>query len=308
MTTQDLVNYYANLLIMQYLGKPKAYAMIQALVTPALIPQTTQETIAFGAAPTSGTFVLNYGSNASAAINWNDTAAQIQTKLWAVSGLGSVTVTGSIASQSLVVTMTGIAPVAALMTVSSNTLMASGNSVSVSVALTDLIAPLAVQNAFSLTSAVGSQLIMLGKYAGVGNTGFDFSGAVTLTDTQFRSLIQAVIARNLMASDLGSIQTFISTYFSGAFQVFDHYTMRLSYLYEVGVNTNIVAEFFIKLGLLPRPMGVNLSTLTLAYPTNNYFGCRTYFAAAPSFVAPLNSYSSYQSGRPFLSYANGIKV
>jgi hypothetical protein len=308
MTTQDLVNYYANLLILQYVGKPKAYATIAALVTPVLMPQTTQETVSFGAAPTSGTFKLNYNGNATAAINWNDSASQIQTKLQAVSGLGSVTVTGSIASQSLVVTMTGTAPVAALMTVTNNTLLLAGNSVSVSVSETDLMLPLAVQDAFDLNSAVGKQLITLGKYAGVGNTGFNFSGAVTLGDTDFRNLIKAVIARNLLGSDLGTIQTFIHTYFNGVFQVFDHYTMRMSYLYLAQIGTNNVAEFFIKLGLLPRPMGVQLADLTYAFPTNNFFGMRTYYAAAPSFVAPFNSYTSYQTGRPWLSYANGITV
>jgi Protein of unknown function (DUF2612) len=37
--TQDLINYYANLLILQYLGKSKAYATIQALVTPVIMDQ-----------------------------------------------------------------------------------------------------------------------------------------------------------------------------------------------------------------------------------------------------------------------------
>lgn len=308
MSTQDLVNYYANLLILQYVGKPKAYAMIQALVTPVLMPQTTQETISFGAIPTSGTFVLNYLGNPTAAINWNDTAAQIQTKLRAVAGLGSVTVTGSIAGRSLVVNMVGVQVVAALMTVTANGLVISGTPVSVSVAETDVTLPLAVENAFNLNTAVGAQLIILGKYAGVGNTGFNFSGPVTLGDTDFRNLIKAVIARNYLGSDLGSIQTFIATYFPNVLRVFDHYTMRMSYLYEVAIGSNNVAEFFIKLGLLPRPMGVQLAMLTYAFPTNNFFGMRTYYAAAPSFVAPFNSYTSYLTGRPWLSYVNGIKI
>lgn len=39
MTIQELIDYYANLLILQYLGKPKAYATIQTLVTPVIMDQ-----------------------------------------------------------------------------------------------------------------------------------------------------------------------------------------------------------------------------------------------------------------------------
>jgi hypothetical protein len=39
MTTQELINYYANLLILQYIGKSKAYATIQAVVTPVVMGQ-----------------------------------------------------------------------------------------------------------------------------------------------------------------------------------------------------------------------------------------------------------------------------
>lgn len=39
MTTQELINYYANLLIIQYIGKPKAYATIQAVVAPVVMNQ-----------------------------------------------------------------------------------------------------------------------------------------------------------------------------------------------------------------------------------------------------------------------------
>lgn len=39
MTTQEIIDYYANLLILQYLGQPKAYATIQALVKPVIMDQ-----------------------------------------------------------------------------------------------------------------------------------------------------------------------------------------------------------------------------------------------------------------------------
>lgn len=66
------------------------------------------ETWTFGSVAASGTFIANFGGHASAAINWNDTAAEIQTTLQAVSGLSQVTVTGSIASLSLIIKMGGV--------------------------------------------------------------------------------------------------------------------------------------------------------------------------------------------------------
>ena len=43
MTTDELASYYADLLILQYLQKPKAYAHVKALVTPALLDQVPFE-------------------------------------------------------------------------------------------------------------------------------------------------------------------------------------------------------------------------------------------------------------------------
>jgi hypothetical protein len=39
MTTDELINYYANLLILQYIGKPLAYATVQALVKLVIMDQ-----------------------------------------------------------------------------------------------------------------------------------------------------------------------------------------------------------------------------------------------------------------------------
>lgn len=87
-----------------------------------ILLQVATQSVLFSAAPASGTFVLNYNGNPSAAINFNDTAAQIQGKLQAVPALGNVQVTGSIAANTLVVAANGVYGVALLMTVTANTL------------------------------------------------------------------------------------------------------------------------------------------------------------------------------------------
>src|SRR5580698_7191754 len=104
MTTLELLQYYASLLIFQYLSKPKAYGTIEAVVQGMIMPQTTTQSITFSIAPTTGTFVLSYNGNNTVTINWNDSVSTIQSDLQALSGLASVTVSGSIASLQLVVT------------------------------------------------------------------------------------------------------------------------------------------------------------------------------------------------------------
>lgn len=172
MTNQEIINYYANLLILQYRSKPKAYATVQTLVTPVVMDQL----------------------------------------------------------------------------------------------------PDAVQNAFELESAVGVQLDVIGKYAGVNRLGADFSGAVTLSDADFRTLIKLAILQNSAGSSLYDIQQLISIFFPGTLQVFDHLGMRMSYYLDSNSFSVSLAEFFILGGYFPVPMGVQLSALIFVPSIDNWFG------------------------------------
>ncbi len=72
--------------------------------------------------PTAGAFTLNYGSaGPTSSLAYNVTSAQLQTALQALSGLSSVTVSGSVAA-GFVVTFTGVSGAATLLTVASNSL------------------------------------------------------------------------------------------------------------------------------------------------------------------------------------------
>lgn len=100
------------------------YLVIMPMLTAA---QTAVQQVAFDGIPASGTFELNYATHDSAAINWNDTAAQIQTKLRAVTGLSTVVVSGAIPTTEapdavLEITFTGISGAVANLTVDSNSL------------------------------------------------------------------------------------------------------------------------------------------------------------------------------------------
>lgn len=304
-TTLQIVQSYVGLLIMQYLNKPKASGFINAIVSPAIIPQTSVQTIAFSAAPSSGTFVLSYNGINSATINWNDSVATIQSDLRAITGLSSVTVTGSIASQLLTVTFTGVAPPALLLSVFSNTLFLS-SSVSITITETDETLPLAVQDGFNLIAgtgiASGVQLDVLGAYAGVTRSGQGFTQPITLDDSDFYQFIQMAIIRNQSGSSLATIQSFLNMFFPNEIFVTDNANMTMIYIISQSAGSENLVQLFVTEGLLPIPMAVGV---TIYFPpTGNLFSFRTYEAAAPSYTRPFNDYASYQTTWAWLSYRN----
>lgn len=158
-TTQELIDYYANLLIIQYLGQPKAYATIQNLVKPVIMDQL----------------------------------------------------------------------------------------------------PVAVQDAFSLDTAVGVQLDVIGKYVGVTRTGMGFDGPIVLNDADFRVLIKVAIITNQSGSSLYDIQNILHIFFPGSILVFDYQDMRMSYLIDSDIGSQDLIQLFVTEGLLPKPMGVQLA-------------------------------------------------
>lgn len=209
MTTQQLINYYAGLLILQYLQKPKAYATIQTLVSPVIMSQL----------------------------------------------------------------------------------------------------PLAVQNAFNLNGtspAVGPQLDVLGKYAGVSRQGIGFLGNyIVLDDSDFLTLIQFAVIKNSAGSSLATIQSLINQYFPDEVLVFDYQNMQMSYLISSIVGSQNLIQLLVSEGLLPKPMGVSLGAVIYVPVINHFFGFRTYLL--PAFNAnPFNDYGSYQLTWPWLSYRDAI--
>lgn len=96
------------------------------LVTHAGFSTGLSQILFLSGAPTSGTFEISYAGNSTAAINWNDTTAVIQTKLRAVAGLSAATVTGTLAGLTLTITL-GVISALSLLSVVSNSLMSSGS-------------------------------------------------------------------------------------------------------------------------------------------------------------------------------------
>lgn len=306
MTPIDYLNYYASLLLMQYKNKPKATAIIKATVAGIILPQVSVQNISFSLVAASGNFVLNYNGNNTSSLSWNSSASAIQTALRLLPGLSSVTVSGSIASKLLTVTFTGVAPPAFVLSLSSSSLMDSTpNSIAVTFSTTDIPLVQAIQNAYDPRTAIGAQLDVIGKYVGVSRQGYNFSGPMTLTDTEFQTLIRFAILQNNAGSSLQDIQNAILNSFPGALSVFDHLDMRLSYFFDQSIGSNLLAEFIVKARLLPKPMGVAISTLVYAPANVKFFGFRTAFTPLVNSVGFNNANNDYP-GSWISATINGI--
>lgn len=168
----------------------------------------------------------------------------------------------------------------------------------------DPILPLAIIPAFNIQTAVGQQLEFMAESIGGSRYGTNLSGqAVTLNDSDYRLLLQAVQARNYLRATTAEIDSFISRFFSGILRVRDEQEMRMSYTYLATLGTQNWAELFITQKFLPRPLGVEMDFVIGA----NFFGCRTYLNGPPSWVRPACTYSApVSSPTPILLYSDGI--
>lgn len=171
--------------------------------------------------------------------------------------------------------------------------------------------PLALQNGFNPTTAVGAQLDIIGKYVGVTRNGFGPAGAITLNDTDFRTLIQLAIVDNNNNGTLASIQTLLHTYFDNEIFVFDNQDMQVSYFINASGTSLDLAILFVTEGLLPKTLGVQLASVIYSVNVLSFFGMASYSAPPPTYltfpnVTPLNSYASYQTNRPMLTYADAL--
>jgi hypothetical protein len=125
------------------------------------------QTLALSGVAASGTFELTLGGNTSAAINWNDSASVIQGKLVAAwTQVPGVVVSGSIASESLVISLDGLYGPQSLITVSANSLETSG-----SVAIT--VTPSTTTAGETLTGAINRSQGLVQYFGIMGTLIFD---------------------------------------------------------------------------------------------------------------------------------------
>jgi len=303
-TYNQLLAYYAGLLIAQYLNKPNASATIEQLCSGILMPDgegstlpldvlngfnlnATVQTVSFSAVPDSGSFAFSYLGTQSPTLSFSASQDNVLAALNVLLGTGTATPQGTPEDQSIVVTFnTIIAP--QLLSVVNNTLMSSGSAVIATV---------------TTNVAIGQQLDWLGLYNGVTRSGIGINGqAITLDDAQFLQLIQIAISSNHLGSSLADIQDFIATYFpNGAILVFDYANttpMQMSYLISsTAINENVI-QLAVADGLLPVPMAVGVSYI-VAPVVNEFFSPSDYYingGAQFANTTPLNCFAGYSSG------------
>jgi hypothetical protein len=129
--------------------------------------------------PASGSVIANYNGNASAAIDFGDTAAQIQGKLQAVPGLAGVIVTGTLATTVSIKLWGVYGATPAVMTFTSNTLETAG-SAPVTIAATISTNGESLTTAITRTQGLVNYFGVLetATYETIGST--DFAAAATL--------------------------------------------------------------------------------------------------------------------------------
>lgn len=171
----------------------------------------------------------------------------------------------------------------------------------VKLCLMDMLA-FKVAEAYDLGNASGYQLDIIGKYQNVSRTAYTFTRQVTLNDEQFRTLIQLAIIKNTSGSSLYEIDELINKYFGTQMKVFDFGNMRIGYMIQSDFASQDLAEIMITQGLLPKPAGVSLSS-TILFPTlTGFFGYSTYKSGANPNNRPYNTYDTYNTNWPWVSY------
>jgi len=309
MTLTQLIAYYSNLLIYQYSGLPHASGTIEACALPATMGQfaDTVQTITFSGIPASGAFEFKYNGTPTASIAWNASNSTIQSAINAIlpSFLSVITISGSLATQSLTLTFSNQSGVLALTTTANTLATSTPTAITISVSGNSEMQslPLASQNGYGLTTAIGNQLDVIGKYVGVTRSGYGFTSAITLSDSDFRNLIQMAIIKNFAQSDLLSIHTLINQFFGLNILVIDYSNMHMSFVIASGAGSLNLIELFVTEGLLPVPMAVDYSVIYGG--ATEYFGYSTYNALNP-LVEPFNTYSTYVTTWPWVSYANSV--
>lgn len=152
----------------------------QLVIIPMI---SATETLVFSGVAASGTFKLVstlLGGGTTATINWDDTAAEIQTALRALPGYEGVVVTGSIASQTLTIKLWGIyGETPALLSDTANTLQ-TGAAAPITITPAISVEGETLADAITRTKGLVNYFAILEtvSFESIGNTDFDAVAAL----------------------------------------------------------------------------------------------------------------------------------
>lgn len=161
---------------------------------------------------------------------------------------------------------------------------------------------LGVQNAYTMSTAIGTQLDVIGKYVGASRHGFGANGPITLNDADFLLLIKLAIVRNAAGSSLYNIELLLEHYFGSLILISDSTNMQLSYSIVSTFGSSDLQSLIVTQMLLPKPMGVSISVIIIPPGGNNYFSFCTYTTPAPASTTGFNDYLFFNTNSKWITY------
>lgn len=162
--------------------------------------------------------------------------------------------------------------------------------------------PVAVMNAYTMDTAVGVQLDVIGKYVGASRSGFGTNGPITLNDSDFLLLIKLAIVRNAAGSSLFAIEQMLAVYFGSLILISDTADMQINYSIVSTFGSSDLQNMIIYGGFLPKPMGVAIGVVIIPPGVNNFFTFCTYTSDAPTGTTGFNDYVFFNPNSKWFTY------
>lgn len=122
----------------------------------------------------------------------------------------------------------------------------------------------------------------------------NIASSVTLTDTEFRLLIQAKIFQNTMSHTVDGTFRFLQEFFPANTIFSDNLNMTITYIFNESVRRT--AEIFLAEDALPRPAGVALNVAFLPQTDSIFSFLRYNNTTIPAFADGFLQYSDPPSG------------
>lgn len=155
--------------------------------------------------------------------------------------------------------------------------------------------------------AVGKQLDVLGKYVGVSRNVLTFQGGAVLNDGDYLTLIRLAIVRNNSTASLKDIDDLLLQYLGNTLIAYDNLNMSMSYFFNSSFGSSQLAQAFVKLGMLPRPAGVQIASLVYGGGLSGAFGLARYNLPA-QLGSGMNRYATGELQGAQLRYTNTVNI
>ena len=145
-----------------------------------------------------------------------------------------------------------------------------------------------IEEAYNVDTAIGKQLDVLGKYAGIDR----FYSGGSLSDNDFRIVIKLKIIQNNSSHSKKSIDDSFFAFFQNGIVAITENKMDLNYIL---INSDIasIVSVLKEKNVLPRPMGVDLNFIISPTQDTKLF---TFFSQDEKTLAPFEGGFNVEGG------------